>query len=107
MRDTTRQGEDPRHSLEMLHVLLDLTRFSRQATTSETLEGMALALLHYLLAWCQASRGAIILLDPPQQAKALFRPLALEHVQEEEISTLLTPGGALPQKLSQVSEKSH
>lgn len=107
MRDTTRRGKDPKHSQEMLQVLLDLTRFSRQATVSEALETKALELLHYLLARCQASRGAIVLLDPPQQVKISFRPLALEHIQEAEIRALLTPGGAFPAQLSQVPGETH
>jgi|GEM_PF-6625765 hypothetical protein len=107
MRETTRRGEDPKHSQEMLSVLLDLTRFSRQTVTSEALEGRALALLRYLLAWCRASRGAIVLLDPPQQAKTSFRPLALEHIREAEIRALLTSGGAFPSQLSQVPGEEH
>ncbi|HEU5384058.1 MAG TPA: hypothetical protein VFV38_52355 [Ktedonobacteraceae bacterium] len=107
MRDTTRHGDDPKHSQEMVSVLLDLTRFSRQAITSEALEGRALALLRYLLAWCQASRGAIVLLDPPQQVKTSFRPLALEHIQEAEIRALLTPTGAFPPPLPQGSGEAH
>jgi GAF domain-containing protein len=107
MRDTTRRGKDPKHSQEMLQVLLDLTRFSRQATASEALETKALELLHYLLARCQASRGAIVLLDPLQQVKISFRPLALEHIQEAEIRALLTPEGAFPAQLSQVPGETH
>lgn len=94
-------------SQQLLRALLDLTRLSRQTEARDTLEGKTQALLHYLLACCQASRGALVLMDSPRHTGGAARILALARMQAEEVRALLACGSGEKEPANQVSAELH
>lgn len=89
---------------DALRALLTLTRFSRQTITREGRQEQPQELLRYLLEVCRASRGAILLMERPQPAREMCRPLALAQVREEEAHALLAADHASAIKTNHTSE---